>query len=216
MLPEVRPGVACRESVDIIRQEAERYDVLLMGCGLGQDGVTISLMKDTLFELRGMELPMVLDADALNALAQIPDWWQELADDAILTPHPGEMARLTGLSVDEIQQDRTGIAGRMAAKWHKTVVLKGAYTVIAEPGGNLRVSPFVNPGLASAGTGDVLAGIIAGLLGQGLSFFDAAITAVYLHGEDGEMVKEKLGDTGMIASDLPPNLPLVVKKLKEA
>ena len=159
---------------------------------------------------------MVIDADALNILAKAPKWWQQLTDDAILTPHPGEMARLAGVAVDKVQSNRIGLAKKAAQEWHKTVVLKGAYTVIAAPDGKCRVSSIANPGLASAGTGDVLSGAIAGLLAQGLSLFDAAALGAYLHGEAGEMIKAKLGDAGMIASDLLPALPLVIKQLKES
>ena len=118
------------------------------------------------------------------------------------------------MSVEEVQSDRTGIAIKAAQEWHKTVVLKGAYTVIAAPDGRCRISPFANPGLASAGTGDVLSGAIAGLIAQGLPLFDAAALGVYLHGKAGEMVKNKLGDAGMTASDLLPELPPVIKQLK--
>jgi NAD(P)H-hydrate epimerase len=126
------------------------------------------------------------------------------------------MARLTGVSVAEIQADRAGTARRAASEWGKTVILKGAYTVVAAPDGRCRISPLANPGLASAGTGDVLAGVIAGQLAQGLSLFDAAALGVWLHAQAGEMVKANLGDAGMIASDLLPVLPLVIKQLKEA
>ena len=124
------------------------------------------------------------------------------------------MARLASLPVDEVQSDRIGIARKAAGEWHKTVVLKGAYSVIATAGGKVKVSPIANPGLASAGTGDVLSGIIAGLAAQGLSSFDAAALGVYLHGRAGEKVSQRLGDTGMIASDLLPELPLVIKQIK--
>ena len=158
---------------------------------------------------------LVLDADALNTLAKIPHWWQQLADNAILTPHPGEMGRLAGASVEEVQSDRVGVAKKVALACHKTVVLKGAYTVIVSPDGQPRISPIANPGLASAGTGDVLTGVIAGLAAQGLTLVDAAACGVYLHGEAGEMVSGKLGNAGTIATDLLPMLPLVIKKLKE-
>ena len=157
---------------------------------------------------------LVLDADALNTLSQIPQWWRQLTGNAILTPHPGEMARLAGVSIDEVQSDRVGIASRLALEWHKTVVLKGAYTVIAASDGQVKISPVANPGLASAGTGDVLTGAIAGMVAQGLSLFDAAACGVNLHGEAGEAVKAELGDAGMIATDLLPVLPLVIKRLK--
>jgi NAD(P)H-hydrate epimerase len=125
------------------------------------------------------------------------------------------MARLVGIPVEEVQADRMGIAREMAREWHKTIVLKGAYTVIATSDGKARISRVANPGLASAGTGDVLSGVIAGLVAQGMSLFDAAALGVYLHGEAGEVVRTKLGDAGMIASDLLPELPLVIRRLKE-
>jgi NAD(P)H-hydrate epimerase len=211
-LPESQPGFISAEAGDVITRQTNQYDVLLMGCGLGQDPSTVEFVSSLILE---KELPLpVLDADAINILPKIPEWWQWLTDDAILTPHPGEMARLCGLTIDEIQSDRLGITRQFAAEWHQTIVLKGAYTVIATTDGRCRVSPFANPGLASAGTGDVLAGVIAGLVAQGLTPFDAASLGVYLHGQAGEMVKEKLGDTGMVASDLLPELPLTIKQLK--
>jgi NAD(P)H-hydrate epimerase len=158
---------------------------------------------------------VVLDADGLNILSRIPDWWQQFTGDAILTPHPGEMARLSGLTINDIESDRVGVTRKCAREWQKTIVLKGAFTVIASPDGICRLSPFANPGLASGGTGDVLAGAIAGLLAQGLSLFDAATLGVYLHGKAAEAVKDVLGDTGMLASDLPPALPLAIKRLRE-
>jgi hydroxyethylthiazole kinase-like uncharacterized protein yjeF len=212
-LPEAQPGFISAEAGDIITRQTNQYDTLLMGCGLGQDPSTVELISSLILEKK-LPLP-VLDADALNILPKIPEWWQWLTDDAILTPHPGEMARLCGLSIDEIQSDRLGITRRFAAEWHQTIVLKGAYTIIATTDGRCRVSPFANPGLASAGTGDVLAGVIAGLVAQGLTPFDAASLGVYLHGRAGETVREKIGDAGMIASDLLPALPLAIKRLKD-
>jgi len=212
-LPEADSGIISSEAVTMIGQNLKSYHALLLGCGLGQSESVSELISSLLFQ---KNLPqLVLDADALNTLSRIPDWWQKLAGDVILTPHPGEMARLSGLTIAEIQSDRAGIARKYAQEWQKTIVLKGAFTVIASPDGNCRVSPFANPGLASGGTGDVLAGAIAGLLAQGLSFFDAAALGVYLHGKAGEVVKDTLGDTGMLASDLLPVLPGVIKQLRE-
>ncbi|MFQ5924540.1 MAG: NAD(P)H-hydrate dehydratase, partial [Dehalococcoidia bacterium] len=152
--------------------------------------------------------------DVLNTLAQTPGWWQKLNLDAILTPHPGEMTRLTGLPMEEIQSDRLRVTREAAALWQKTVVLKGAHTLVASPDGEAKISAMANPGLASAGTGDVLSGAIAGLIAQGLSCFAAAACGVYLHGAAGEIVRESLGDAGMIASDLLPALPRAIKKIK--
>jgi len=216
LLPESRPGLLSPEAVRPLSQQLSEYNVLLLGCGLGQSEPVIRFIRTILLSKSKLPLPsLVLDADALNTLAITPGWWKRLTNDAILTPHPGEMARLTGMTADEVQADRLGIAKRMAAEWHKTVVLKGANTVVAAPSGQSQVSNIANPGLASAGTGDVLSGAIAGLVAQGLPLFDAAASGVYLHGLAGEMVRARLGDAGMIASDLLVALPQVIKRLKE-
>jgi len=215
-LPEHRPGVISPEAARLIFLQLERYNVLLMGCGLGQSPPAVKLVRSILIDKHKQPLPsLVLDADVLNILATTPEWWTKLSDDAILTPHPGEMARLAETTVEEVQANREGIARNMAAKWNKTIVLKGAYTVIASPPGKVKTSLAANPGLATAGTGDVLTGAIAGLVAQGLSLFDAAACGVYLHAEAGEMVRARLGDAGMLASDLLPELPQVIKRLKE-
>ena len=216
-LPESETGVLCAEAAKVLRQSLEGYQVLLLGCGLGQRAATVEFIKDTLLSAPPGGWPaLVLDADALNILATTSHWWQGLETDAVLTPHPGEMARLMGLSVKEVQADRLGVAKEAAARWQKTVVLKGAHTVLAAPDGRVKLSSMANPGLASAGTGDVLAGVIAGLMGQGLEPFVAAGCGVYLHGAAGELVRERLGDAGMLAGDLLPVLPLVIKGLKES
>jgi NAD(P)H-hydrate epimerase len=215
-LPESRPGIISPEAARSIFQQLDQYNVLLLGCGLGQSQAAIRFIRSILLGRHKPALPaLVLDADALNTLANTPRWWQLLTTDAILTPHPGEMSRLTGMAVEEVQSDRVGVAKKWAAEWNKTVVLKGAYTVIASPEGQTRINPVANPGLASAGTGDVLTGAIAGLVAQGLSLFDAAACGVYLHGEAGELVRARLGDAGTIATDLLPELPQVIKRLKE-
>ncbi len=194
----------------------EERNALLVGCGMGQSEQATGLIKSILLKPKSKLPPLVLDADALNILAKTPGWWQKLPGDAILTPHPGEMGRLAGITATEVQADRVGIARRMALEWQKTIVLKGAYTVVAAPDGRCRISPLANPGLASAGTGDVLAGAVVGLLAQGISLFDAAALAVWLHAGAGEMVKADMGDAGMLASDLLPVLPRVIKRLKES
>jgi NAD(P)H-hydrate epimerase len=212
-LPEDASGIVSRKAASEVLAQAGSYDVLLMGCGLGQTETVKGFIMDV---LDGLKPPprLVLDADALNTLAGVKDCWHRLNYDAILTPHPGELSRLTGLSVEEIQKDRTGTARQMAARWGKVIVLKGARTVVAAPDGCCRISATANAGLASAGTGDVLAGVIAGLIAQGLPLFDAAATGVYLHATAGDMVKAELGDAGMTASDLLPVLPRAIKRIK--
>ena len=212
-LPEAEPGIVAPEAAQVLLEWLAGYDILLLGCGLGQSPAAVEFIWASLFSLPQDQL-VVLDADALNTLARTPEWWQRLGSRVVLTPHPGEMSRLTGLPVPEIQSDRLKWAQEYAVRWQQTLVLKGAYTVIAAPDGKAKLSPIANAGLASAGTGDVLSGAIAGLMAQGLSPFDASVCGVYLHGMAGELVTEELGDAGMIADDLLPKLPLVIKGLK--
>lgn len=187
----------------------EVYNVLLIGPGLDQKEKTSKFLEKLLDE----KLPtIVIDGDGLNILSKMGKWWERM-ESGILTPHPGEMARLTGLSIDEIQKNREEVVKRFAKIWNQVIVLKGANTVIASPTGEVAISPFANPALATAGTGDVLAGCIAGFLAQGLDAFDAACCGVYIHGLAGERIRKKLGDAGMLASDLLPNLPLAIKWL---
>ena len=132
----------------------------------------------------------------------------------VLTPHPGEMATLTGLTVDQVQEDRVATVREWAMRWECCVVLKGAHTLIANADGMVRVSPFVNPGLATGGTGDVLSGVIVGLLAQGLPADDAAACGVYLHGLAAEVVTGRTGAAGLAASDLLEALPPAMAVLR--
>ncbi len=161
-------------------------------------------------------LPTVVDADALNALAQSERWHEHLPPQAILTPHPGEMARLCGCSTRDVQTGRISLARAKAAAWHAVIVLKGAYTVVAAPDGRAVVLPSANPALATAGSGDVLAGAIVGALAQGLAPFEAAVVGGYLHGLAGELARQELGDAGAVASDLLGRLPVAIRQLKGA
>lgn len=213
-LAETSPGVALPAAASDVLGALGDYNSLLIGCGMGQAAGMQGLVERVLCS--DEQLPAtVVDADGLNTLARTGRWWERFADTAILTPHPGEMARLTRTSTREVQADRIGVAVKSAARWNKIVVLKGANTVVAYPDGRAMLSPFANPGLATAGTGDVLAGSIAGLLSQDVPLDDAAAIGVYLHGMAGERVRGKLGDTGMVASDLLPELPIAVRALRE-
>ena len=212
-LPEEEGGLA-RRAADLVLRAVEGYDVLLVGCGLGQRGATQSFVRALLFSLAGEPPPaVVVDADGLNALARTPGWWREMKAPAIVTPHPGEMSRLSGRPIAEIQADRLGCAVACAREWGKTVVLKGAHTVVAAPDGRAALSPFANPALASGGTGDVLAGALAGFLAQGLSPFEAAVCGVYVHAAAGEDARREMGDAGPVAGDLLPLLPRAIKAL---
>lgn len=188
------------------------YDALVLGPGLGQSDRVQNLVNNI---LSLPNLPKtVLDADGLNILAGVEKWWEKFGFDGILTPHPGEMGRLVKVPVEEIQAERAGVAEMAARKWKKIVVLKGAETMIASPEGKVEILPFKNPALATAGTGDVLAGIIGGFLAQGLDLFNASVLGGYVHGLAGEELRKKFGDVGGIASDLLPILPKVLMKLK--
>ena len=213
-LAESSPGAALPSSASDVLGALGDYSGLLIGCGMGQAADMQELVEAVLHSEKQLP-PTVVDADGLNTLARTANWWERFPNTAILTPHPGEMARLTGMSTGEVQADRIGVAAESAARWNKIVVLKGAHTVVAYPDGRAMLSPFANPGLATAGTGDVLAGSIAGLLSQGVSPEDAAALGVYLHGMAGESVRGRLGDTGMVASDLLPELPLTIRALGE-
>ena len=213
-LPETAKGTLSQKSASAILSILPYYRVLLMGCGLGQHPHTKNFVRSVLTGLPERRPVMVLDADALNILSGIDGWWEQLPADTIITPHTGEMSRLLKISIDEVQGNRLEICRKAASVWNKIVVLKGAFSIIAEPSGRARVSDAANAGLATAGTGDVLAGAIAGLAGQGIPPFDAASLGVYLHAAAAEIVRDELGDTGMLASDLLPVLPKVIKRLK--
>jgi hydroxyethylthiazole kinase-like uncharacterized protein yjeF len=212
-LTESSTGVIYPDAFKTILGAEVDYDVVLIGCGLGQKATTKELTLKTIFRLQETQ-KVVLDADALNHFSSVKEWWKRIPFDMVLTPHPGEMARLCGMTTEDVQANRFELAQQKAAEWNKTIVLKGANTVIAAPGGALRINTSANAGLATAGTGDVLAGAISGLLAQGLNLFDAASLGVFLHSQAGERVRQRLGDAGMIASDLLPELPLTIKELK--
>ncbi|MDD5147069.1 MAG: NAD(P)H-hydrate dehydratase [Candidatus Daviesbacteria bacterium] len=194
-------------SRDEVLEKIDEYDVLLIGPGLGQSDQTVKLVEQILS--RNLP-PTVIDGDGLNILSKMEKWWERIDGAVVLTPHPGEMSRLTGLSIEEIQKNRLNTAQSFAKKWNQVVVLKGANTVIAPSCGGVVVSPFANPALATAGTGDVLSGVIAGLLAQGLDLFDAAGVGVYIHGLAGERIRKKTGNAGALANELLPLLPLVI------
>ena len=212
-LPEEGEGRIHPEAAGLILNSLDRYNALLLGCGLGRSSGTADFVERLLLN-DGPALPTIVDADGLNNLSCVPEWWRRLGGATAVTPHPGEMATLAGISTSEVQGDRIGTARRWATRWDVAVTLKGAHTVIAQPNGVVRISPFANPALASGGTGDVLSGIIVALMAQGLSPGDANCCGVYLHGMVAETVREKLGDTGSVASDLIGGLPVIIDRLR--
>lgn len=196
----------------------EGYRSLLLGPGLGQAPNTREVILEVLEHLRSLpnekRPQLIIDADGLNNLSALEHWWTLLPEGTIITPHPGEMGRLCGgLKVSGGDIDRLELARNKAREWQVILLLKGACTLITTPDGRTRMNLLSNPALASAGTGDVLAGVIAGLLAQHLSPFDAAGAAVYLHTVAADMLSEGLGHAGMLASDLLPQLPRAMVKI---
>lgn len=215
-LPE-KDGAIAPGAISVIKDILEGYDAVLIGCGLGQRKQTAAFVTSfTDICSRRSEQIIIYDADALNILSQVPRWWQKLSGDVILTPHPGEMSRLCGVAVEEIQRKRMETAGQYAKQWNKVVVLKGAYSVVAAPDGQQAINALAYAGLASAGTGDVLAGIIAGLAAQGLSPFNAALSGVYIHGEAGLKAGQSTGPAGLMAGDIIPLIPGVIKGINDS
>lgn len=173
---------------------------VLVGPGLGQSELARRLLEGALARA---QTPLVIDADGLNLLAQSDQWPARLPLGTILTPHPGEMSRLTGLSVADIQADRIALCRKYAADWKAVLVLKGAHTVIANADGDAAVIPFKTDALATAGTGDVLAGVLLGLLAQGSAPFMAAVAGAYLHGLSGTLAAQQIGSArAVVAGDV--------------
>jgi hydroxyethylthiazole kinase-like uncharacterized protein yjeF len=193
-----------------IRSLCQGKKALAIGPGLSTSPGTISLMQALWPELR--EIPVVIDADGLNALADYPEGLKTLAGRAILTPHPGELSRLSGQPVKEIQADRIRAAREFSRKYGLVVVLKGARTVIADPQGPVYLNPVAHSVLASGGTGDVLTGLILGFLAQGLSPIKAACLGVFLHGQAGACLAAERGGQGILASELLDKIPGLISK----
>jgi hydroxyethylthiazole kinase-like uncharacterized protein yjeF len=198
------------------------HDAIVIGPGLRPGLATAELVRLLLASGDDAAAPIVLDAEALRSLATIESWWDGDHRPSILTPHSGEFARLRAGSGRDPAEDgdlneddtaRATAARDAAAGWRQVVVLKGAKTVIAAPDGSIAVAPFENPALATGGTGDVLAGAIGSLLAQGLAPYAAARLGVYLHGLAGDAVRERIGDAGLLASDLPDALAIARKRL---
>ncbi len=208
----VESGVIDEAAAQLVAEALVGYDALLLGCGLGQKPTTQRFVQ-TLLNNKTLP-PTVIDADGLNCLAQMADWPRLLPSQAVLTPHLAELARLCNLTVAEVATNRWALARQKAAEWQTVLLVKGPYTVIAEPDGQLAVLPVATAALATAGTGDVLAGTIAGLLAQGVAPFAAACLGAWLHGQAGLRCAQEIGVAGTIASDLLTHLPGEITTLR--
>ena len=211
-VPEVAPGAVGHAAYDSILRQLAAAEVGVIGPGLGRDSSTWRLAVDLALRAK---CPLVIDADGLNALADSQRSKGKLGKNRVLTPHPGELARLTGQTAEAINADRTDAARKAAKEWGAIVVLKGAHTVVAHPDGRMSEDPHEVPALASGGTGDVLSGIIGGLIAQGSDPYSAAVTGVYVHAAAGRRIAERIGDSGLLASDLLPEIPLVMNFLRQ-
>jgi NAD(P)H-hydrate epimerase len=197
----------------LIKFALDRPTACLIGPGFGMRETTKGFLA-SVFQLEHLP-PLVLDADGLKLAGKLEDWPDCIPQRSVLTPHPGEMSSLTGLSVSEIQNDRVGCAERFSREWNQILVLKGAHTVIADPGGRTVILTAANPGLASAGTGDVLAGIIAGLMAQGVTAFKAAASGAWIHAKAGEIAVDQIGHpAAVIAGDVSSAISSVLTSQK--
>ena len=214
-LAETPDGAASAEAEQAIRQQVRDCQALAIGPGLGQAGPTAQLVRALLRDPVGLPPGMVLDADGLNVVASLPESGIRFPPGSVITPHPGEMARLLASTVADVQSRRIGAARDLALEMSITVVLKGAPTVIAGPDGTVYLNPTGNPGMATGGSGDVLTGLLTGLVAQGVAPTDAAILGVYTHGLAGDLAAADLG-RAMLAGDILRSIPQALMQLEGA
>lgn len=209
-LPDEEGKCLAAGAVEPVLEALAGCDVLALGPGLGTAPGTCAAVAGL---LRRADKPVVLDADGINCASLCPGCLEERRGVTVLTPHPGELGRLLDKTAGEIQGRRLDSALQAASRFACTVVLKGANTVIAAPGGKAFINPLALPGLATAGSGDVLTGCIAALLSQGLSSLDAAVCGVFVHGKAAELASHLVGPVGMVAGDVTSHLPLALSGL---
>jgi NAD(P)H-hydrate epimerase len=210
-------GAVALAAVPGLHTLVKTSQAVALGPGLSRAGSapeTIRALLLTLQADRGAA-QLVIDADALNALSQQAEWWHSIPPGCVLTPHPGEMGRLCGADTKAVQADRIGVARAAAARWQQCVLLKGAHTIIAEPDGRWWLLPIANSSLATAGSGDVLCGAIAGLLAQGMEPWAAAVCGAWAHGEAGMAAAHQYGAAGVLAGDLLPELPRALQRARD-
>lgn len=213
VLPETKEGSLSLQGFAEIVSTVDKMDACAIGPGLSQHAQTKTLVRQL---LPNITKPLVLDADGLNALAEEVELLKRRQLPMILTPHPGEMGRLIHQSAEEIQRDRLRTAQEFAKRYRVIMVLKGHETVVASYDGTTYINDTGNPGMASGGCGDVLTGMIAGLLGQKLSLFDAARLGAYLHGLAGDLAANEVGQVGLIASDVVARIPQAIRQYQSS
>lgn len=196
------------EYADQVFGLAKSADVVAIGPGMGQSDAVRNLVRRL---VKSRSLPLVLDADALNVLSLVD--LQEREHPTVLTPHPGEFARLTGATVAQVQTNRLNLAIGFAQQWHVVLLLKGQHTIVTD-GSRVYVNGTGNPGMATGGTGDVLTGLLAGLIAQGMTAFDAAVLATWVHGRAGDLAAEAVGLTALCATDVLSHLPMALREVE--
>jgi NAD(P)H-hydrate epimerase len=212
-LDEEAPGLIAPGGWRRITTEAPSYQALVIGPGLGSQPATQRRARQLLATLT---IPTVVDADGLNALAAAPRWWQPVRAPLVVTPHPGEFARLTGAAAPASDDDeaRAAAAAEAASRWNLVVVLKGAHTVVAAPDGEVLASAIATPALATAGSGDLLAGAIGAFLAAGAEPHAAAGCGVAVHGAAGLLAADRIGETGVLARDIAALIPEAIGQLR--
>ena len=202
-------GIIQEEATDVIFDMLKKCNATAIGPGISTHKSIYNIVRSI---AKNAKIPLVIDADALNVIAEDTDIFSKFQKEVVITPHPGEMSRLTGLDISYIQQNRIEVAKKYAGLWGVTIVLKGARTIIADKNGEIFINPTGNSGMATAGSGDALSGIIASLIGQGVSPFEAAIAGTYIHGLAGDIAAQVKGLYGLNAMDIVENIPYAILK----
>lgn len=195
------------ESLQDILKHIKDMDALAIGPGMGEDGDRTYIVKEI---IKNTKAPIVLDADGINCLSNKPHMLTHHKIPIVITPHPGELAKFLDISIDEVQEKRVYYSELVAKKYDIVVVLKGYKSVVASPKLGIYINESGNPGMATAGAGDVLTGVIASFLGQGISPFEAAKLGVHLHGIAGDLASKRIGEYGLIASDILKSIPQAI------
>jgi hydroxyethylthiazole kinase-like uncharacterized protein yjeF len=210
-VPETEARTVAREALNAILDLAQGKDAVAIGPGLGTHPSTQAVIRELVTRL---PMPLVVDADGINALAGADDCLRRAAGVRVLTPHPGECSRLVGLPADAVLRERIPLVQRTANDLRATVVLKMARTLVGHPAGGVAIVPTGNPGMATGGSGDVLTGVIAGTIARGVEPLLAARAGAYVHGLAGDLAAEQLGQEAMIAGDLLERLPEAIRRIK--
>jgi hydroxyethylthiazole kinase-like uncharacterized protein yjeF len=206
-------GVLEEEALDVIFDMLKKCNATAIGPGISTHKSIYNIVRSI---AETAKIPLVIDADALNVIAEDTGIFNKFQKDVVITPHPGEMSRLTGLEIKYIQENRIEVAKMYASLWGVTVVLKGARTIIADKNGEVFINPTGNSGMATAGSGDALSGIIASLIGQGVRPFEAAIAGTYIHGLAGDIAAQEKGLYGINAMDIVENIPYALNKVTDS